>query len=557
MSSVPPLVNDRSPTTHLGAARGAVLAVTVLLLARPWPSSAQMTPQQVLDTAQPVATLLEARQPDQALARANQAIAQAPGLAILYIFRAAAEVQLNQWTPARNDCNRAVAMQPTMGVMAAIVLAHSPVRTDVEQARSEVWNVFEHADGQTDTMAAIVLSSLYTPVELVPLLHSASLSEARRWHGLETMLLWQLQPEQYARPVSQLWMGLPLPAEPRTLSPKQRAAVVDAMLHQADAVFGDQPELDAVHIGWLLHQQRPTEAWSLGRQHMALHPGDTALALATEHAATQLATTQLAADDPQRALQTLGPAGDADTTETVVLRARVADQLGQFQEGLALIQQASLRQSAPPASPIASSFDLALDTSLQDLAQRTDLLYWQGRLAFDAGDYQTAASAMAYSNQVQHLVNPRAQFILAMAQEKSSQREAAQKSWAQMLEMSRYSIFEPLAVAGLKRIAKPTEVRPRARYGIEGYLVQVHCRQGKAVGVRLVNGSLEYPLRLPAAPNPLIKIPGCGTFPEPGWYRGWGKPLLDQMPRYTGEVETLELTNRLIGPPHPRAPRPR
>jgi len=516
MSSVPSLGNDRSPITRLGAARGAVLAVTVLLLARPWSSSAQMTPQQFLATAQPVATLLEARQPDQALARANQAIAQAPGLAVLYGFRAAAEAQLNQWSQARSDCERAVAMQPGMGIMTAIVLAHSPVRADVEQARSEGWNVFQHAGGQTETMAAIVLSSLYTPIELVPLLHSASLSEAQRWHGLETMLLWQLQPEQYARPVTQLWMGLPLPAEPRTFSATQRAAVVDAMLHQADTVFGDQPELDAVHIGWLLHQQRLTEAWSLGRQHMALHPGDTVLARATEHAATQLATTQLAADAPQQALQTLGPAGDADTIETVVLRARVDDRLGQFQDGLALIQQASLRQSIAPTSPIASSFDLALDTSLQDLAQRTDLLYWQGRLAFDAGDYPTAASAMAYSNQVQHLVNPRAQFILAMAQEKSSQREAAQKSWAQMLTVSRYSIFEPLAVAGLQRTAKPSEVRPRDRYGIEGYLVQIHCRDGKAVGVRLVNGSIEYPLRLPAVSNPRIKIPGCGMHPDAG-----------------------------------------
>lgn len=181
--------------------------------------------------------------------------------------------------------------------------------------------------------------------------------------------------------------------------------------------------------------------------------------------------------------------------------------------------------------------------------QSQDFLYWQGLIAFEAGDYAMAASAMQYSDQVTKWIDPKADYILALSQEKLGKQDAARASWSRMLEHSRYTVYQDFALAGLRRTGGHATAEQRSTFNtIEGNLTSIDCRQGQPYGVMIANGSVEYPARVTRAVLVSAHLPlTCGPLAKSVWVEGSMRPVAADMPLYAGAATELRaVPNRMM-----------
>ena len=487
-----------------------------------------------------VATLLNHGESTAAFAKSNEFLLAYPLLPAGYLFRAAAEAQLQRWPEARRDCDRALQIWPGARFTTALVLAGGPDDDDRHRALAWAKAAVENPTSPFGTtMPVVLLARLIPAPQFIAFLQRSTLDLEQRFQTLDTYLAWQVSRDELPGSGGDFWLGLEPDSADDPLDDATRTAAVATTLHLADQALGDQWPLDILHMDWLVHTGELEAARSLGLVHLKRHPV-AELRRATQDVTRRLARRELADGHPDAALATLGPADDnaPDSPATAVLRARVLAALGRDREALQVLLDTSLRQGNG-AGPKPSPLQVALKED-EDAVDH-DLLFWQGMMAYDAGDYATAANAMSASDQPQKWINPFGWYVLAMSQEKLHRAEQARQSWNKLLELSRSPpdvMFEPYALSGLARGGTPSPVAARETYTVEGRLTAVQCRQGRPIGVTLTWWSSESPIRL-ADTTAATALPGCGLVSDAIWYAAQVKPDPAGMPHWVGRAVSL------------------
>lgn len=483
--------------------------------------------------------------PKDALKRVSATLEQLPKAPGLYLLRAAVEAHELQWKAVADDCSEAEALNlmPQLRGFAASMLALSPNAMDHQNAiRNAVIAIGAEGSGRyfdmNLTAGVIALRRLQSPEEFLKTLQSAALDGAHRGQAISAYLASIEEPERFFQMMKMGSFGIDVSFPPIHMN-------VSQLLDQAVQTFGDQPMLDVDRIDDDLLQGHNEMAVDYGRQHLKLHPAAeelrNALRVAEARWAMQLLETG-DADGAASALDVPVP-GHPDRPEIAILRARILSAQGQYKPALAELVQASLQSQPTGAADDGLYHNLMsflLTTPSAEL-QSQDILYWQGLVAFEAGDYSTAASAMQYSDQVTKWVDPKADYVLAISQERSGQRDAARASWKRMLDHSRYTVYQGFALAGLRRTGGNATAESRESFNlIEGNLTSIHCRDGKPYGVTILNGSVEYPARVTESLLIRGQVPhACGPLVRPIWVSGLVRPVEADMPLYIGVATVL------------------
>ncbi len=182
-----------------------------------------------------------------------------------------------------------------------------------------------------------------------------------------------------------------------------------------------------------------------------------------------------------------------------------------------------------------------------DHFRQKDILYWQANLAYRLGDYAAAAAGLESSAQIQHVLNPLAELMLAESLEKTGHRRAAWDEWRKIYRSNGYGIYGYYAAMGLRETGGKllTPRRRRRRFEIQGYLYAVRCRKGRNVRVTIANGSIMYPLRLARGMHFAV---GCGRLSKPLWGLGRVTPDPRGLPRVIGTLFHWRRAHRFLHP---------
>lgn len=491
--------------------------------------------------------------PDHAISDVNAALKEMPKAPGLFLLRAAAEAQKGDWKAASADCNEAETynLAPDLRGLEATILAVSPNPVDRQNAIRNATVALGVAEDDTfndsDLMKGVMaLRRLQSPAEFLATLQAAHPTEAHRGQAIDTYVALLEDPAIVAPYLRDLSMGLRAPLQ-------ASSATAASVLDQAVKLFGDQPDLDTVRVEDDVLRGRDEAAVDYGRQHAKLHPDAVRLAAALRTAETRWALQLLQSGKADQAASAIGaPApGQSDDPETAILRARILAAHEQYKPALAVLMQASLRFQSPTtkSAPLQGVMAFIEARHASNQMKSQDFLYWQGLIAFEAGDYAMAASAMQYSDQVTKWIDPKADYILALSQEKLGKQDAARASWSRMLEHSRYTVYQDFALAGLRRTGGHATAEQRSTFNtIEGNLTSIDCRQGQPYGVMIANGSVEYPARVTRAVLVSAHLPlTCGPLAKSVWVEGSMRPVVADMPLYAGAATELRaVPNRMM-----------
>lgn len=155
------------------------------------------------------------------------------------------------------------------------------------------------------------------------------------------------------------------------------------------------------------------------------------------------------------------------------------------------------------------------------------LYFWQGWIAFAAGDYPAAAAAFAASPGLKIGLHPLPEAMRALSLDRSGHPHQAAALWAKIAQATGQ---------GLSPVYLDLRSAQAARQpvGIQGELTRVLCRRGQPTGIEIQDGLLQFPLRVA---RPVRGVPRrCGPLPQPVWGVAMAIPDGNLLPSYIGTL---------------------
>ncbi len=468
-----------------------------------------------------------------ALATARAMCVAHPRWPLPYAYRAIAEAKLDRWTAARRDIARAHArgLRPQYRWMWAVALVHSPRRADRAAAVSDARVALHHGLATWPALTAeYVLASQLDPAAFLAKLQAApALPAPVRWQAVATYAAKDVRSYWAAYTMRYYWG--PSSRRPRVVR-RPAAAHLTPWFRLAARAFGDSGQLEADRVMWLLHRGLLTAAARRLQRARKRFPRTASLAAVAE--ALRLAEAQRAMElgYPRRVLG-LFPAPEAAGVIGMIWRARAMARLGELPAAQALLTRAVLLQGIASPSALgphaaqANLFAMAMAYAQfrADGPLSGDALYWQGRIAFAAHDFATAAAAFQASPGLKAGIHPRGIALLAISLQRAGDARQAGQQWGRLQKETGQglsTIF--LSLRSQRRIAKTVSV--------QGRLAAVLCHHGAPWGVDVRDGLLNYPLRMPRA---VAGVPhSCGPTAHQEWGIARANPDGALLPRYIG-----------------------
>lgn len=468
-----------------------------------------------------------------ALATARAMCVAHPRWPLPYAYRAIAEAKLDRWTAARRDIARAHArgLRPRYRWMWAVALVHSPRRADRVAAVSDARVALHHGLATWPALTAeYVLASQLDPAAFLAKLQAApALPAPVRWQAVATYAAKDVRSYWAAYTMRYYWG--PSSRRPRVVR-RPAAAHLTPWFRLAARAFGDSGQLEADRVMWLLHRGLLTAAARRLQRARKRFPRTASLAAVAEALRLAEAQRTMELGYPRRVLG-LFPAPEAAGVIGMIWRARAMARLGELPAAQALLTRAVLLQGIASPSALgphaaqANLFAMAMAYAQfrADGPLSGDALYWQGRIAFSAHDFATAAAAFQASPGLKAGIHPRGIALLAISLQRAGDARQAGQQWGRLQKETGQglsTIF--LSLRSQRRIAKTVSV--------QGRLAAVLCHRGAPWGVDVRDGLLNYPLRMPRA---VAGVPhSCGPTAHQEWGIARANPDGALLPRYIG-----------------------
>ncbi|MGH9535845.1 MAG: hypothetical protein ACRD2E_13420 [Terriglobales bacterium] len=503
-------------------ARATFLAVLLVVTAG---AQSRPAPAQTASWAQQVASFrlqMMSGHGSAALATAKQMCVIHPTWPLAFSFRAVAEAKVGDWGAARADIAtaRSQKLLPQFRWVWAVALMHSPRPADhvraIRVARAAL--AAPRLSPFAQLGAESVLAAMLQPEPfLAQLQGQPPLSKVRQWGAVSAYSAHLMAKGQWDD--APLFVWGPSRGVPR-LAARPAANRLPVWFAQAQRALGDSAELEADWVFWLVHQHQLLAAYRRWRSAAGTFPHDPLLASAGARLQLAGAQGQFVLGYPRRALQLLS-SPPVTNAVGLVWRARALAELGQYSAAQALLAEAALRRETPEGSPVLSPTAL-LQAAHKDIFAATlgavpgdsSILrgegpyFWQGRIAFAAGDYATAAAALQASPALKVGLHPLAKAMLGISLARSGHPHQAAEVWAQIQDATGQGL-SPVYLRLRRGRPVPGTV------GVQGELTAVLCRQGRPIGVNIQDGLLSFPLRFARRPS---HVPSrCGPLATPQW----------------------------------------
>lgn len=522
----------------LAIAPAVILAVVLGAAAqnpsRPSPSASAWPGQIVLFHQQ-----MFQRHPHAALATAQAMCTAHPAWPLPFSYRAIAEARLGQWPAARADIAKAQSMDllPRYHWLWAIALMHGPTPADrahaVTDARAAL--AAPAASVATQWGSAEVLSVLLSPAQFLTQLRAAPPLPPARIRNAVSVYAARLSRSPLASMgLTFVWGPSPVPRLELHTTPDR----IIPWLTLARRRLGDSAQLEAEWILWLIHQRHLALARGRLRAARLKFPADAHLAWADTQLRLAEAQAQAALGYPRRVLALLSPPPPANPV-AMTLQAQALAQLRQYPAAEAQMTRAVLAFETPGAAldrnlpgiartrGDALAAVLASTPRIQTLTRGQDLFFWQGKIAFAAGDYATAAAAFQASPALRIGLHPLAQALRAISLSRSGHPRQAARIWAKIQAATGQGL-SPVYLRLRRGRSVPGTV------GIQGQLAYVFCRHGQPVGVEIRDGLLTFPLRVSRLP---AHVPArCGPVAPRVWGTAWAVSDGDLLPEFIGNL---------------------